>query len=267
MVWVLLLVQDSFRFLYREFGARFTPIWSRRPLFQKLIFLFPISADGRRGLFPLWDSSQSFGFYLLPSPVRRFVRTTICPCTPFFTHPVTECKHLLVSILTWICYLRNWPRFFFQWSVLGLLIQTQRNSRNSLFLFSQWETTWHSVLYWYGSRIDREIKGKELHPLLDLGVLTIEKGAILLPLMTVGQLTYFYILCSKLLLKMKNKFAEIFSEHTLQRLSNCLPKVITHCIYLIYIYIYIYIYVCGCICIVYLESNPYLKLLLLKMTD
>ena len=46
-------------------------IYSRRRLFQNWFFLFPISADGRRGLFPLWDSSQSFGFYLLPSPVRR----------------------------------------------------------------------------------------------------------------------------------------------------------------------------------------------------
>ena len=111
----------------------------------KLIFLFPISADGRRGLFPLWDSSQSFGFYLLPSPVRRFVRTTICPCTPFFTHPVTEYKHLLVSILTWICYLRNWSRFLFQRSVLGLLIQIRKNSSNPLFLFPQWETMWQKV--------------------------------------------------------------------------------------------------------------------------
>ena len=111
----------------------------------KLIFLFPISADRRRGLFLLWDSSQSFGFYLLPSPVRWFVRATICPCTPFFTHRVTECKHLLVSILTWICYLRNWPRFLFQRSVLGLLIQIQRNSNNPLFLFSQWETMWQQT--------------------------------------------------------------------------------------------------------------------------
>ena len=107
----------------------------------KLIFLFPISTDGRKGLYPLWDSNQSFGFYLLPSPVRRFVRTNICPRIPFFTHPVTKCKHLLVCILTWICYLRNWPRFLFQRSVLGLLIQTWRNSSNSLFLFSLWETT------------------------------------------------------------------------------------------------------------------------------
>ena len=114
----------------------------------KLIFLFPISADGRRGLFPLWDSSQSFGFYLLPSPVRRFVRTTICPYTPFFTHPVTECKHLLFSILTRICY--------FGIDLLSLLTvilwrlanSNTREGRNSLFLFSQWETTWH---YWCGT--------------------------------------------------------------------------------------------------------------------
>ena len=65
-------------------------------------FSFPISADGRRGLFPLWDSSQSFDFYLLPSPVRRFVRATICPCTPFFTHPVT---------CTNICWFPFWPGF------------------------------------------------------------------------------------------------------------------------------------------------------------
>ena len=73
----------------------------------KLIFLFPISAEARRGLFPLWDSSQSFGFHPPLSPVRRFAWATICPCTPFFTHPVTEYKHLPASILTWICYLRN----------------------------------------------------------------------------------------------------------------------------------------------------------------
>ena len=113
-------------------------------------FLIPISSDGRRGLFPLWDSSQSFGFYFLPSPVRWFGRATICPCTPLFTHLVTEYKHLLVSILTWICYLRNWPRFLFQQSVLGLLIQIRRNSSKPLFLFSQWETTWQYISSYWG---------------------------------------------------------------------------------------------------------------------
>ena len=145
--------------------ARFAPICSRRPLLQnssspgvwheirspRPLFqnwfsysLFPLTEEG--GNFRFWDSSQSFGFYLLPSPVRRFVRATICPCTPFFTHPVTEYKHLLVSILTWICYLRNWPRFLFKRSVLGLLIQIRRNSSNPLFLFSQWNTTWHNIV-------------------------------------------------------------------------------------------------------------------------
>ena len=64
--------------------------------------LFPLTEGG--GYFHFGDSSQSFGFYLLPFHVRRFVRATICPCTPFFTHPVTKYKHLFVSILTWICY-------------------------------------------------------------------------------------------------------------------------------------------------------------------
>ena len=95
------------------------PICSRRPLFQNSFSysLFPLTEEG--GYFRFWDSNQSFGFYLLPSPVRRFVRATICPCTPFFTHPVTEYKHLLVSILTWIRYLSNWPKFLFQRSVPG----------------------------------------------------------------------------------------------------------------------------------------------------
>ena len=120
--------------------------WDSHPLTttssSKLIFLFlfPLTEEG--GYFRFGGSSQPFGFYLLPSPVRRFVRATICPCTPFFTHPVTKYKHLLVSILTWICYLRNWPRFPFQRPVLGLLIQIRRNSSNPPLLLSQWETTW-----------------------------------------------------------------------------------------------------------------------------
>ena len=102
--WLLpLLVQDPFRFLYPG-SWNGTRILSRRPHLQTWFFLFPISAVRSRGLFPLWSPSQSFGFYLLPSLVRRFVRATIWPSTPFFTHPNTKYKHLLVSILTWICY-------------------------------------------------------------------------------------------------------------------------------------------------------------------
>ena len=96
----------------------------------KLIFLFPISADGRRGLFPLWNSSQSFGFYLLPSPVRRFEwGHGVQIAWPTFFLPSTAS--------------RSWPTFFICLLTVNLwLIQTRRNSSNSLFLFFQWETTW-----------------------------------------------------------------------------------------------------------------------------
>ena len=88
-VW-LLLVQDTFRLPLP--GVLALDSFATTS-FRKLIFLFPISADGRRGLFPLCDSSQSFGFYLLSSPIRRFVWATICPCIPFFTHLITKYKH------------------------------------------------------------------------------------------------------------------------------------------------------------------------------
>ena len=143
-VWVLLLVQDSFHFLYPEFGARFAPICSRRPLFQNRFSysLFPLTEEGcyfcfgilanhLASIFFLPLSGDSLGLLYVPVP---------------HSLPVTEYKHLLVSILTWICYLRNWPRFLFQRSVLGLLIQIRRNSSNLLFLFSQWETTWQNHL-------------------------------------------------------------------------------------------------------------------------
>ena len=79
-------------------------IHSPRPLSQNWFSysLFPLTEEG--DYFRFCDSSQSFGFYLLPSPVKRFVRATICPSTPLFTHPVIEYQHLSVSILTWICY-------------------------------------------------------------------------------------------------------------------------------------------------------------------
>ena len=127
-----------------EFGTRIAPS-VHDDLCSKNWFsysLFPLTEEG--GYFRFWDSSQSFGFYLLPSPVRRFVRATICPCIPFFTHPVTKYKHLLVSILTWICYLRNWPTLSLLMVILWRLVNSNtRDSRHSLFLFSQWETTWH----------------------------------------------------------------------------------------------------------------------------
>ena len=93
--------------------------WDSRPLMttssSKLIFLFPISTDGRRGLFPLWDSSQSFGFYPPPSPVRRFEwghGVQIAWPTFFF----------LPSTASW-----SWPTFSICLLTVNLwLIQTRR---------------------------------------------------------------------------------------------------------------------------------------------
>ena len=81
-----------------------SPVRSRRPLTSKLIsfFLFPLTKKKATSVFRvIANHSASFSFL---HPVRRFVRTTICPYTHFFNHPVTECKHLLAFILIWICY-------------------------------------------------------------------------------------------------------------------------------------------------------------------
>ena len=103
-VWLLLLLSKILSaFFTRSLGIGLASshddfIFKKRFSYS----LFLLTEEG--GYFRFWDSSQSFGFYLLPSPVRQFVRATICPCTPFFTHSVTKYKHLLVSILTWIRY-------------------------------------------------------------------------------------------------------------------------------------------------------------------
>ena len=129
---VLPLVQDSFRFLYPESGHE-TRVLSRRPHLQKLIFLFPISTDGRRGLFPLWDSSQLFGFYLLPSPVRWFEwgHGVQIAWPTFFSSFNGRPK------LTYILYL--------SFNGQSLANSNTESCGNSLFLFSQWETMWHHL--------------------------------------------------------------------------------------------------------------------------
>ena len=78
---------------------------SRRPPSWKLNSFFPISADkkGATSVFRV-PANHSASFFFL-HPIRRFVRTTISiQYIPFFIHPVTECKHLLAFMLTWICY-------------------------------------------------------------------------------------------------------------------------------------------------------------------
>ena len=95
-------------------------VWHETPFtatsVPKLIFFTLISADGWGGYFLfeiLANYLASFFF-----PVERLLRTTICPVSPFFIHPVTECKHLLTFTLTHILYLlrqacRSWPTLLY----------------------------------------------------------------------------------------------------------------------------------------------------------
>ena len=126
-------------FFTRSLGARFAPICSRRPLFQKLIFFTPISADRRRGLFPLWDSSQSFGFYLLPLSGDSLGLLYVP-----IPHPLP-----IRSQSENICWFPFWPGFVtsgLTYIIIPLLTvilwrsdnSNTRDSRNSLFLSSQW---------------------------------------------------------------------------------------------------------------------------------
>ena len=102
-------------------------------------------------LFPLTEEGGYFRFGILANhlasiffSVRRLLRTTICPVSPFFIHPVTECKHLLAFTLTHILYFlrqagRSSPTLLFLF--LAVIWQPANSNtegcRNSLFLFSQ----------------------------------------------------------------------------------------------------------------------------------
>ena len=66
-------------------------------------FLFPLTKKKATSVFRALANHSASLSLSLPHPVRRFIQT-ICPYTPFFIHPVTECKPLLAFILTWICY-------------------------------------------------------------------------------------------------------------------------------------------------------------------
>ena len=66
--WLLRVRDVLFVFFYPEYLA-LVPC-ATNPV-QKLIFLLSISADGKESPLPFWGPSQSFGFSLLPSRVRR----------------------------------------------------------------------------------------------------------------------------------------------------------------------------------------------------
>ena len=94
---------------------------------QQLIFLLYISPDGKESPLPFWGPSQSFGFSLVPSRVRRpkwghQVQTSVgLHCDP----------HSFLTVILW------------------RLATVNSNTRIVviLFLSSQWDTTWHDCLY------------------------------------------------------------------------------------------------------------------------
>ena len=105
-------------FFYPEFLALVPSVMN--PV-QQLIFLLSISADGKESPLPFWGPSQSFGFNLLPSRVRR----------PEWGHQVQTSVGLHYD-----------PHSF--WTViLWRLATVNSNTRIVviLFLSSQWDTT------------------------------------------------------------------------------------------------------------------------------
>ena len=121
--WFLRVRDIFFVFFYPEFLA-LVPT-TTNPV-QQLIFLLSISADGKESPLPFWGPSQSFGFYLLPSRVRRLkwgyqVQTSVgLHCDP----------HSFLTVILW------------------RLATVNSNTRRVviLFLSSQWDTTWQPFL-------------------------------------------------------------------------------------------------------------------------
>ena len=129
-VWLLLLLSKILSvFLYPESWHGPRPICSRWRLFQKLIFLFPIPADGR---------SSHFRLRLLANHLASI----------FFLPLVTKCKHLSASTLTHILYFDL--HYLSEWSFfdgLLLLIQIWRNSSNLISLLLMGDHVTMDILF------------------------------------------------------------------------------------------------------------------------
>ena len=117
--WLLRVRDILFIFFYPEYLALVSV--RHEPC---LTFSFPFFADGKKVPLPFWGPSQSFGFYLLPSCVRRpewghLVKTSGFHCDP----------HSFLTVILW------------------RLATVNSNTRIIviLFLSSQWETTWQYI--------------------------------------------------------------------------------------------------------------------------
>ena len=120
----LLRVQDIlFVVFYPEYLAL---VPSAMNPVQQLIFLLSISADGKESPLPFWGPSQSFGFSLLPSHVKRpewghQVQTSGLHCDPHSFLTVILCRLATVNSNTRIVVI--------------------------IFLSSQWDTTWQLAYF------------------------------------------------------------------------------------------------------------------------
>ena len=103
-------------FFYLEFLALASS--ATNPV-QQLIFLSSISADGKESPLPFWGPNLSFGFYLLPSCVRR----------PEWGHQVQTSVGLHCD-----------PHSFL--TVILATVNSNTRIVVILFLSSQWDTTW-----------------------------------------------------------------------------------------------------------------------------
>ena len=102
---LVLLVQDSISLLHPESWYETRPICSRRHLSSKLIFLFPISADGKGGYFRFRILANHLAFFL-SFPAHRVQ-------TPVGFHSVGDPFGLLSLSPEWGYGVQiAWPIFF-----------------------------------------------------------------------------------------------------------------------------------------------------------
>ena len=134
-VW-LLLVQDTFHLPLPGVLALDS---SATTFVQQLIFFFPTSADGRSSHFCLrvlanhfWLLSSSFP-WSGDSLGLLYVTRVRLPSTDSLTHIFSDRPYYYPVLTVILWWLAN---------------SNTRYSRNSLFLLSQGDTTWHKLQWW-----------------------------------------------------------------------------------------------------------------------
>ena len=134
--WLLRVRDILFVFFYPEYLAL---VLSATNPVQQLTFLLSIFADGMDSPLPFWGPSQSFGFCLLPSRVRRLEWGHQVKSSGFHCDP-----HSFLTVILW------------------RLATVNSNTRIVviLFLSSQWDTTWQRLFQttnWNLTENDKDI--------------------------------------------------------------------------------------------------------------